>query len=350
MIQRQIKLKPTKKQEAKLLDWLNILTGVWNFACKKIENDAKDRIYYSPRGFQNILAGHGKKIGIPSHTLHGMLSQSYMAWQRCFKKQAKKPRLKGQRNKLNSIPFPDPIRPPKDNRISIPGIGNAKYHKQELPIGKIKCGRIIKKASGWHLCLFIDAEPNEIPIIGDGQVGIDPGFKSLLVLSTGEKIAHPRELEASAKRLAQAQRGRRKKLTAKIQERIANQRKDRNHKLSRRLVSENKLIAFSADQHKNIAKKFGKSVSSSSHYQLRQMLSYKCRAGGREYVEVDSRFTTMTCSACGSKSGPKGWIGLAVRIWDCACGARHDRDINAACNVLLSALGSSVEGEVCYAN
>jgi IS605 OrfB family transposase len=344
MIQRQLKLKLTKKQEVRLIDWLNILTGVWNFAIKKIEHDAKDGVYYTKKGFQNILSNHGEKIGVPSHTIQGMLSQAYVAWQRCFKKMAKKPRLKGRRNKLNSIPFPDPLREPKNNKISIPGIGKTRYHKQALPCGKIKCGRIIKRASGWYLCLFIDAAPNEIPITGNEQVGIDPGFKSLLTLSTGEKIEHPREFEQSAKRLAQAQRGKRKKLTARLQERIANRRKDRNHKLSRRLVSENKLIAFSADQHKNIAKKFGKSVTSSSHYQLRQMLSYKSALCGREYVEVDSRFTTQTCSVCLERTGPRGWNGLSVRIWECAaCGAVLDRDVNSAQVILKAGLGSSLE-------
>jgi putative transposase len=71
-------------------------------------------------------------------------------------------------------------------------------------------------------------------------------------LSTGEKIEHPRELEASARRLAQAQRGKKKKLVARLHEKIANQRKDRNHKLSKRLVEENVFIAFSKDNHKAI--------------------------------------------------------------------------------------------------
>jgi transposase len=84
------------------------------------------------------------------------------------------------------------------------------------------------------------------------------------------------------------------------------------------LVAENELIAFSADNHKNIAKKFGKSVASSSHGQLRSMLAYKCRAGGRKYIEVPSRNSTKTCSACGALSGPSGWAGLKVRLWTCA--------------------------------
>ncbi|MBI1768227.1 MAG: transposase [Bacteroidetes bacterium] len=344
MIQAELKLKLKKSQEALLTGWLWNLTGVWNWAIKRIEVDAKDKIYHSPIAFQNLLSNHGKKMGIPSHTMQGVLASAHAAWTRCFKKIAKKPRFKGIRNRMTSIPFPDPIMRPKDGYISLPILGKIKFHKQKLKEGKIKCGRIVKRASGWYLCLFIDAEINAIPRIGYNQVGIDPGFKSLLTLSNGEKIAHPRELEAAAARLGQAQRGRNKKLAARLQERIANRRKDRNHKLSRRLVSENALIAFSADNHKGVSSKFGKGVSSSSHGQLRQMLSYKSPKSGTEYIEVDPKNSTKSCSSCGVLSGPTGWNGLAVRHWDCeACGAHHDRDINAAINTLNAALGSRVE-------
>jgi transposase len=180
----------------------------------------------------------------------------------------------------------------------------------------------------------------------------------LLTTSGGEIIEHPREFEAGARRLRQAQRGNNKTLASRLQERIANRRKDRNHKLSRQLVAENDLIAFSADRHKGLAKKFGKSVSSSSHYQLRRMLSYKSRAGGTKYVEVDSKCSTKTCSDCGAQSGPTGWSGLAVRQWRCSeCGTLHDRDTNAARNTLQAALGMLSQErcgkphsvEVCYA-
>lgn len=324
-----------------------MLTGVWNWAIRKIERDAANKIYFTPKDFQNLLANHGEKMGVPSHTLQGMLSLAHLAWKRCFKKLAKKPRLKGKRNRLNSIPFPDPFRPPKDGRITVPGLAKVRFHKMDLPEGKIKCGRIVKRASGWYLCLFIAAEPKVIPHIGDGQIGIDPGFKNLLTLSNGEVVDHPRELEASAKRLAQAQRGKNKKLAARLQVRIANKRKDRNHKLSRRLVAENAVIRFSADRHKGIARKFGKSVSSSGHGQLRQMLSYKCRTGGRAYDEPDSKFSTMTCSDCGARTGPTGLSMLAVRHWCCsACGAQHDRDVNAARNALFAGVGTTHE-KVC---
>jgi putative transposase len=344
MIQRQLKLRLNSTQEQTMQDWLWHLTGVWNWAVRKIEADAKDSIYHTRTSFRNLLADHGKKLGIPSHTLQGMLDTAYTAWERCFKRIARRPRLKGQRNKLASIPFPDPFKAPCGPRIHVPGLGSVRFHTQDIPAGKIKRGRIVKRASGWYLCLVIDAQPSTIPHVGHGSIGIDPGFSTLLTLSTGEKIAHPHELRQTEKRLAQAQRGKRKRLAARLQERLANQRTDRNHKLSRRLVSENGTIVWSKDAHRGIAKSFGKSVASAAHAQLRGMLAYKCTTSGRQFHEVPSRNSTKTCSACGSLSGPTGYAGLSVRQWQCAdCGSAHDRDVNAAINTLHAGVGTTHE-------
>lgn len=343
MRHRELKLLVTRDQEETLNQWLWHLTDVWNWGVKKIGNDARDGVYHSSYDFQNLLAGHGEKIGIPSHTLQGMLSQAYLAWKRCFGKLAKRPRLKGRRNQLSSIPFPDPIRAPLNRKIAVPGLGKIRFHAQDLPAGRIKCGRIVKRASGWYMSLFIDGDRDPIKRIANGAIGIDPGFSNLLTISTGEMIAHPRELEKLETRIAQAQRGGNKLLTSRLQERRVNRVRDRNHKLSLRLVQYNEFIAFSKDSHSAIAKTFGKSVSSSSHYQLRQMLAYKSRSGGTRYVEVEPAFSTMTCSSCGARSGPKGLDGLAVRTWICACGAQHNRDTNAALNILKSGLGYNLK-------
>ncbi len=347
MIQTQLKLRMCKTQERIAESWLPILGSVFNFAVRKIELNAKDKIYFSKNDFQNLLANHGERLEIPSHTLQGVLSTVYDAWKRCFKKIAGKPRLKGMRNKLTSIPFPDPIKAPKGNRIMLPSLGSVRFHKQDIPEGKIKCGRIVKRASGWYLCLFIDAEPKAIERTAFGEIGIDSGFSNLLTTSDGEIIEHPRELEASAERLAQAQRGHNKQLAARIQERIANRRKDRNHKLTTRLVSENVLIVWSKDNHKGIAKKFGKSVSSSAHAQIRGMLSYKSPTSGTTFIEAASKDSTKTCNECGRPSGPTGLAGLSVRSWVCRdCGASHDRDVNAAINTLN--IGAGCAHEVAY--
>ena len=67
------------------------LTDVWNWAIRKIELDAKNKLYYSQKDFQNLLVNHSKKLGIPSHVLQGVLARAYLSWVRCFKKTAKRP-------------------------------------------------------------------------------------------------------------------------------------------------------------------------------------------------------------------------------------------------------------------
>ncbi|MBI3622468.1 transposase [Candidatus Pacearchaeota archaeon] len=331
MIIRKLKLKLTNSQESTLNQWLRNLTGVYNWAIRKIELDSKNKIYYSKLSFQNLLANHGSKLNIPSHVIQGTLTQAHGSWARCFKKIAKMSRLKSIRNKLNSIPFPDPIRSPKENRIGLPLLGKLKFHKQSLPSGKIKCGRIIKRPSGWYLCLWIDAVHTFPVKMTDKAVGIDPGFSTLLTLSDGTKIENPRELRKGSERLAQAQRGKRKKLSGRLQEKQSNRRNDRNHKISRNLVENYKTIFYSDDNFKGLQKLLGKSIAEASLGNLIGMLNYKGRLGGREIISISSRNTTMTCVTCWSLTGPTGLDGLAVRHWKCTeCGSFHDRDINSA--------------------
>ena len=349
MIQRQLKLKLTRKQTRQCEAWLFRAAGIYNWTLRKIEQDAQGGKYWTAYGLMYEIAGHSKKCDVPARIIQGTIARAHQAWDRCFKKLSKKPRLKSVRNKMNGLDIPGDVRRAAGGRIAVPGLGKARYHKDDLPGGKIKACRLLKKASGWHLAVCLDSEPSTIPRMAFGRVGIDPGFSSLLTLSDGTKVSHPRELESSARRLGTAQRGGHKWRAARIQEHIANQRRDRNHKLSRELIARNELIVFSADRHKAIAKLFGKSVASSAHAQLRSMLAYKSRTGGTQYIEVDSRFSTKTCSACGCLSGPSGFSGLAVREWTCTeCGTYQDRDVNAALNTLLSGAGRASKSEIAF--
>ena len=116
--------------------------------------------------------------------------------------------------------------------------------------------------------------------------------------------------------------------------------------LPRKLISENDIIVFSKDNIKGLAKRHGRSVAEAGHYQIRKMLMYKSLIGGTKYIEVNSKKSTMTCSSCGSESGPTGLAGLQVRQWECSCcGAHHDRDINSAINTLIAGLGTSHESK-----
>ena len=105
MIQYQIKLQMTKAQQNECVRWLYHLASVWNWALRKIELNAKDKVYFSKIEFRNLLANHGEKLGIPSHVLRGILCTAYDAWQRCFQKLGGKPRLKGVREQAKPHSF-----------------------------------------------------------------------------------------------------------------------------------------------------------------------------------------------------------------------------------------------------
>lgn len=344
MITRELKLKLTKIQNKQLDEWLRILTSIYNWGIRKIELNSLDKIYFSKFDFVNLLSNHGFRLGIPSHTIQGVLTRAHHAWQRYFKKTSKKPRLKSIHNRLVSLPFPDPIKNITEKSVYLPGLKSVKYHKQSLPEGKIKCGRIIKRASGWYLQLTIDAKHSFKVKETNSTIGIDTGFKNLAILSDGTKYENNRFFIEGQTRLAQAQRGKNKKLTARIHERITNRRKDYNHKISKEIVQNNQEIYITKDNLRNQAKIFGKSVSDAGISQLRTFIVYKGANHGRVVKLVDTKNTTKTCSTCGRLSGPTGLGGLAVRSWECMdCGSVHDRDINAAKNILNFGLGYNLE-------
>ncbi len=276
MIARELKLKLTKKQEKAFEEYLRVLTGVYNWTIRKIKLSAKEGIYYTYEDLQNIVTGHAKKIGIHSQVLQQIVRQAHNAWERCFKKLAKKPKLKSVHNKLKSFSFPQFDRKKLLLKtIKLPAFGEIRYFKQEIPKGKIKIVRIKKKASGWYAQLTIDAK-HVFPVKNtEEKVGIDTGFKHLAILSDGIKIENARNYIKGQERLAQAQRGNRTKLAARLHERIANKRKDYSHKKSRTIIENYKYIAIGEDKLVPMAKKLGKSVGDAGIAQLRNFIVYK---------------------------------------------------------------------------
>ncbi len=343
MLVRELKLKKLRREQEVLLNaMLFQCTGLYNFVSQRIKLDAKDKIYHSKYELFNQFAGHSKKTDLHSRTIQGIIEQSYNSWDRCFKKIAKEPKLKSARNKLNSLPFPDPLDESKisEQAIKLPRIGQLRYHKQKLPKGKIKMARVIKRASGWYVQLTIDANHTFKVNKTEEKVGIDTGFKALATLSNGVVYANPRNYLKGQKRLAQAQRGKRKKFVARLQEKTKNQRKDYNHKVSKEIIQNHQEIYITKDNLRGQSKIFGKSVNDAGISQLRSFLLYKGEHHGRVVRLVESKNTTMTCSKCGALTGPTGLSGLAVRSWECSvCRTQHDRDKNAGQNVLNFGLG-----------
>ena len=329
MIQYQIKLKPNKAQEAVFSSWLWHLAGLYNWAVRKIKLDASDNIYYSKFDLYALIKGHSKKLGVPAIVLRGTLEDARLAWDRCFKKISKEPRLKSKSRKLSSISLPEVFERGDGKKLHIRGLGKIRYFKQNIPKGLIKRGRILKRASGWYLSLWIDTLPKKLSIADNKVIGIDPGYKTTLMTSDGLAINIEKQFRIMEKRLAQAQRGRNRKLVSRIHERVRNRRKDATHKVTTQLTESCDTICFSKDDLRKLSRDgFGKSVNDAGHGQIRRMLAYKMPNSGRTYIEVNSRNSTKTCSCCGALTGPAGRSGLAVRKWACEqCGAHHDRDI-----------------------
>ena len=338
MITRKLKLKLNKAESAKAEGLLFQLTGVINWALRTLELDAKGGIFHSYEGLARLTSGQAKQVGINAQVFQQALKQAVRAWEDHKFKGKGKPRLKGIRNKLNTFVFPQDCRRNGDKHIKVPAFGILRTHEQSIPDGRIRQCRFLKKPSGWYAVLTLDCEREKI-IVTDKQVnGADPGFSTLLTLSNGKKYAHPKELQHSLIQLGKLQRGKAKKKTARLHERITNQRLDRNHKLSLELVQTNEVLYISKDNHQAVAKRFGKSVASSAHGQLKRLISYKSSSCGRTMVEVPSKYSTQTCSACKALTGPRGLSGLKVRKWTCSCGATHDRDVNAAINTLIAGI------------
>ena len=170
-------------------------------------------------------------------------------------------------------------------------------------------------------------------------MGIDLGLKEAAVASTGQRI-EGRWYRRHEQALGIAQRANKKHRVKAIHAKIKNQRKDALHKLSTQLVRSNAAI-FVGDvaSGKLIKTKMAKSTLDAGWSMFKTMLEYKSQQAGIVFEEVNEGHTTQTCSCCGGNpaSSPKGRAGLGIREWTCCgCGAVHDRDVNAAKNILAA--------------
>ncbi|MFF3356116.1 RNA-guided endonuclease InsQ/TnpB family protein [Streptomyces sp. NPDC002917] len=211
-------------------------------------------------------------------------------------------------------------------------------------------------AGRWFVSMLCeDASVRPLPAL-DTTVGIDAGITTLATLSTGEKITNPRHERRDRTRLAKAQRTLAKKekgsrnrdkariKVAKVHARIADRRRDFLHQLTTRLVRENQTIVIEDLTVRNMVKNksLARAISDAAWTDMRSMLEYKCTWYGRNLVAIDRWFpSTKLCSACGTVQDK---LPLNVREWTCGCGARHDRDVNAAYNILAAGLAVTACG------
>ncbi|GAA2336443.1 RNA-guided endonuclease TnpB family protein [Streptomyces cuspidosporus] len=212
-------------------------------------------------------------------------------------------------------------------------------------------------AGRWYVSLLCE-DPTVKPLAAtDAAVGVDAGLDHLLTLSTGEKISNSRHERRDRTRLARAQRhlarkapgeganrAKARRKVARIHARVADRRRDTLHKITTRLVRENQTIVIEDLTVRNLLKngRLARAISDAAWSEFRSLLEYKAQWYGREVIAVDRWFpSSKLCSVCGTL---RDKLPLHVRTWTCDCGTTHDRDVNAARNILAAGLAVSACG------
>lgn len=219
----------------------------------------------------------------------------------------------------------------------------------ELP-SKPSSVTLIKDASGRYFCSFVvETDDKPLPETA-GEVGIDLGLSAYAILDDGTKVSSPKFFRRAQRKLRRVQRQHSRKekgsnnrakhrvKVAKLYARIASQRADFQHRLSTKLIRDNQAVYVENLLLKGLLRgSAAKSFSDAGLGAFVNMLEYKARRFGRTCMRIDRFFpSTQLCSVCGALTGPKGQMGLKARTWVCPCGVRHDRDINAARNILAA--------------
>ena len=240
----------------------------------------------------------------------------------------------------------------ESNRVKLPKLKDvtAKLHRNFS--GQIKSATISQVPSGkYYVSILVETEHMELPHTNQ-NTGIDLGIKELCITSDGKKYKNPKIIRKYEKKLIKLQRQlahkekrsqnyyKIKKKIALCHEKITNTRKDYLHKISHEIISENQVIVSENLQIKNMVKNhhLAKAISDVSRYELTRQLEYKAKWNGRKYIKIDTFYaSSQICSVCGYQNTETK--DLSVRKWECpVCGVKHDRDINAAKNILAEGL------------
>ena len=276
------------------------------------------------------------------------------AYQNFFKRKNGYPKYKSKHNHKQTYRTISKIIRIEGKYINLPKVGLVEFRQSRQIKGKIINATITKNASGKYfisLCVEEDLA-DDLKLNQGGEIGIDVGLKEFYTDNFGNVVLNPKILKRLTKKLIKEQkrlsrrmresrnREKQRVKVAIVHEKIANTRLDFLHKQTTKLCRENQTIAVESLRVKNLLKnhKLARAISDVSWGEFFRQLSYKSILYGCDLIKVPTFYpSSQTCSQCGSKNPLTK--DLKVRSWKCPkCGALHDRDENAAKNILAKAL------------
>jgi putative transposase len=341
-------LTKTKVLRLRLKDkhakFLRVLAGevnfVWNYC-----NELQITMFNRERRF---LSGYDfARLHLHSQTVQA-IAEEYATRRRQFRKvRLNWRKSRGSRRSLGWIPFKKTAILAAHGQVKFAGQWLSLWDSYGLEAYAIRAGSLCEDARGrWYLNACVAVPSAEPRSKARRDVGIDLGLQDLVATSAAEKLTAPQFYRGLEPKLAIAQRAGKGHRVRAIHAKIANRRKDSLHQFSTRLVRAYDTIFVGNVNASALAKTpHAKSVLDAGWSAFRTMLRYKCDFAGATFAEVNEAFSTQTCSACDSRSGPKGIAGLGIREWTCSgCGTVHDRNVNAAKNILAAGRRRLAEG------
>jgi putative transposase len=341
---KTLKLRIKDKHAKVLIQLASEANFVWNYVnelgYKHLQRTGK---FFSAFDIAAYTKGASKSgLSLHSQTIQAITEELVTR-----RKQFKKAKLNWRVSSPNSpkkslgwIPFKASGIQYQNGQVKYAGHWFSLWDSYGIKNHNVKTGSFVQDSRGrWYICLVVETPESSQINEGKTPVGIDLGLKDFATLSSGQKIEAQRTYRKYEQKLGMAQRANQKQRTRAIHAKIKNIRSDFQHKLSRQLVNDHTAIFVGNVNAEALAKtKLAKSVLDASWSAFRTMLKYKSQQAGVWFEEINEAYTTQTCSYCGSRdSSPKGRAGLGIREWTCQqCGTLHDRDVNAAKNILAA--------------